>query len=201
MNIFKLNLRQYILIGILLVNIITTLHLYYNKKNNTKSHDIQPKYKEEIANIRDSLELFTLNNKLNNYIIKNNNRHTLKSLINNKTLIYRFNQFSCNPCVENDINIIKQLADSIGRENILIIPRLKNIKILRIYISNFNINLDAFNFQENFPIPIEESAINDSPYFIVLDKGLNIKFAYTSSPSHSICSPFFRRMISYFNTE
>ena len=48
MNIFKLNLRQYILIGILLVNIITTLHLYYNKKNNTKSHDIQPKYKEEI---------------------------------------------------------------------------------------------------------------------------------------------------------
>jgi hypothetical protein len=157
-------------------------------------------YETAIGKLRDSLELFTINEYLDNIHLSTpeNAKIHLADIINSPTLVYRFNEYSCMPCVENDLEIIKQLADSIGISRVLIITRLRNSNALKIYLNNYRINVDSYNTSSELNLPIEMHALNESPFFLVLNNDLKVEFAYTSTPGHSINSVFFKRIIRYF---
>ena len=127
-----------------------------------------------------------------------NAKINLADIIKSPTLIYRFNEYSCMPCVQNDLEIIKQLADSIGISQVLIITRLRNSNVLKVYLNNYKIIVDSYNTPSELNLPIEMHALNESPFFLVINKKLKVEFAYTSTPGHSINSLFFKRIINYF---
>ena len=157
-------------------------------------------YENAIGKLRDSLELFTINEHLENLQLSTpeNAKINLADIIKSPTLIYRFNEYSCMPCVQNDLEIIKQLADSIGISQVLIITRLRNSNVLKVYLNNYKIIVDSYNTPSELNLPIEMHALNESPFFLVINKNLKVEFAYTSTPGHSINSLFFKRIINYF---
>jgi len=153
-------------------------------------------YEKIIRLKRDSNELFTENSQLNNIsvITLKNTSIKLNSIIKKQKLVYRFSNRSCQTCVENDLKILRTLADTIGIDNIIILGNFDNIKNLIIYIKNEEIPFDCYNYSDVLNLPIEKNSINDSPCFFVLSNNLKVDFAHTSSPNYSINSLYFKRI-------
>lgn len=200
------NTLRHGLFYIALIALGSLLGVYITKKglfDHSKKSDVTfiEEYENTIKKYRDSLELYTLNEYLINYKLTtpDNEKLFMKEIVNETIVIYRFNEFSCSPCIENDFLILSQLADSIGYERVVVISKLSNSNILKIYLSNYDIRLKSFNLPDLFNLPIEMDAINDSPYYILVSRDLKVEFAYTSTPSHTINNLFFTRVIQYLN--
>lgn len=167
-------------------------HIYIQYSN--KFNLLQ--YEKTIRLKRDSNELFTENSQLNNIsiITLKNTSIKLNSIIKKQKLVYRFSNRSCQTCVENDLRILRALADTIGIDKIIILGNFDNIKSLIIYIKNETIPFDCYNYSDVLNLPIEKNSINDSPCFFVLSNNLNVDFAHTSTPNFSINSLYFKRI-------
>lgn len=161
-------------------------------------------YDKHIDRIRDSLELLTENMFLENYevVSASGELKLLNSIISDQVLIYRFFENSCFPCIENDLLIIDSLNVLIENQNrIHLIPKFRNVNQLKIFFEKQNVKIQSFNFSNEFNIPIEDYSINFSPYFLLINEDLKIQLAYTSTPGHSIETPFFRIVLDYFQNK
>jgi len=148
---------------------------------------------------RDSNELFSAYFQFQNILTTSldNNVVEISDLISSSKLIYRFSSFACDGCVESDFKILRELGDSIGNENIIILSKYSNLKDARIYYNNLNLPFNYFNYGSELEIPIEKNA-NDAPCFFILEPNLEVIFPYVSKPSHSIKSAYFQRIIQYY---
>jgi len=122
---------------------------------------------------------------------------SLSKVINNTKLIYRFFGSSCVQCIEDELDIAKQLADSIGANNIVIISDYNNINMLSAIIKRKNITSSYFIFNKKFELLIEddEQAI---PSFFLLDANLRTRFVFKTGGHQNIADPYYRRIIWFF---
>lgn len=159
------------------------------------------KYEKHISFLRNLNDKTSENLLLDNFSIITTKKSSikLKTIINKPKLIYRFSNFSCNPCVENDFKILDTLSTVIGSEQIIIIANFENIKDLIIYKNNKKLPYKYYNYNSIIDLPIEKKLINHSPFFLILDEQLRVKFALTSNPSQSINNLHFKQVIEYFS--
>ena len=112
-------------------------------------------------------------------------------------LIYRFYQESCDQCIEDELNIIKELGERIGYSKIILVGSHDNINGLKAIINRKNILSPFYNYRGKFNLPIEQDP-EAIPSFFVLDKNLNTDFVYKTGGNQSIDNPYFTRIIELF---
>ena len=101
--------------------------------------------------------------------------------INNKTplLFYRYSQFICDGCVQDDLDLLDSLVAKIGKEHILVLPAFPNNKENRLRLRN---RLAKFNFInipiEDFDIPLECNSNLQKRYFAYINKDRIIEFVF-----------------------
>ena len=117
--------------------------------------------------------LFSEDRVVRNVYVSNNNFDSilLRDLIDSTKLIYRFYKESCIQCVEDELDIVKQLGDSIGANNILIVCDFDKINNIAAMITRKKIKSPYFIYQEKFALPIENDELY-IPAFFLLDRKL-----------------------------
>jgi hypothetical protein len=137
------------------------------------------------------------NNEASNYVLFYNINHTseiVNSYNDNKdilryvflkqvefpVLIYRYQQGICSPCFQEDLSVLYQLQDEIGKDRILIIPEYEENKNSLLAMKN---DLNHFNHR-NVPlkylqIPIDADGVRDK-YFAVINRDGNIENVFLS---------------------
>jgi hypothetical protein len=143
--------------------------------------------------------LFSENIKISdvNLINPTSNTIALSEVVSNTKLIYKFYNSSCVQCVEDELDIVKQISDSIGVNNVIIISDYDNINRLSALIFRKKIQSSYFICREKFELPIEydERAI---PAFFLLDSDLRTKFVYKTGGDQNITDAYYNRVIKYF---
>jgi hypothetical protein len=170
----------------ILWSILTILLLYFNVTNNIKlricEHDKN-------------------NNKASNYIMFYNINHTseiINSYNENRdilnyaflkqvdlpVLIYRYKQGICSPCFQEDLAVLYQLKDEIGKDRILVIPEYEEDKNSQLAMKS---DLNHFNHR-NVPskylqIPEDPDGVRDK-YFAIINKDGNMENVFFSKAGY-----------------
>ncbi len=158
------------------------------------------KHEQSVKAGYDSLELFTLNRLMDDVdmVSLGGNTKELSSIVKGSTLIYRFSDVSCSYCVENDINILRQINDSLGIPGkIISLAQLPDVKYLNIYSRNLEVEFPFYNRLMPVNIPMEFDSIVNNPYFLIVNENMKIEFAKASYPSNKIEDPFFQRALTF----
>ena len=111
---------------------------YNNFLNETKIELIIQNQKIQDYNKRSKMKMFMDSEELQPVFLLNstNDSIPIQDLVITPKLIFRFpNQF-CPPCIESALTSLKNLGDSIGHNNIIVISDCKNSRILKILIDN-----------------------------------------------------------------
>ncbi|RED98399.1 hypothetical protein [Marinoscillum furvescens] len=129
---------------------------------------------------------------------KNESKNLSSIFMEDKLLIYRFYDETCSQCVEDELDIVKQLEDSVGIRNIAIISTFNLNKLISL-IKRKEIRCSFYSYSESFPIPIENDRYVAS--FFVLEKSLYTRFVYKAGGDQIINSPYFKRIINYIKKD
>ncbi len=146
--------------------------------------------------------LFSENKKIGNIpLISMNGRDTidLVNVINKTKLVYRFYNGTCVQCVEDELDIVKSLEDSIGHTNIVIISNSKAVE-LKAIIERKKIASSGYIYQDKFNLPIENEP-NEVASFFLLKPNLITDFVYKAGGIQDITMPYYSRIIEYFIEE
>ena len=158
------------------------------------------KYEQSVKAGYDSLELFTLNCLMDDIDIFSlgGSKKKLSSIVKGSMLIYRFSDVSCSYCVENDINILRQINDSLGTSGkIISLAQLPDVKYLNIYSRTLGIDFPLYNRLMPIDIPIEFDSIVNNPYFLIVNESMKIEFVKASDPSSNRDDHFFHRALTF----
>ena len=123
----------------------------------------------------------------------------LSSLVQDEKLVYRFYKETCWQCIEDELDITKQLADSIGKDNILIISDFDQMSEMKALILQKKIKSPYFIFPSKFDLPIENDK-NKIASFFLIDKNLKTRFVFKAGGNQYIEDSFYKRIISFFKT-
>jgi peroxiredoxin len=150
-----------------------------------------------------SLEILSDFRTLDNIKIRaiNNSQKSIEECIEKDVLVYRFSQFSCPPCVENDMEILNQITDSIGAENILVLSDVASLKEMKIFSEQNHLKFPLYSYPSQLSLQADNDTIYEASYYFVLDCELKTKFTYISRSDHAIESPYFKRIIEHFHKE
>lgn len=121
----------------------------------------------------------------------------LKDIVNNNTLVYRFNEGSCMPCVEDDMKTLNQIKESTNGENIIIITDHKNPKAMKIFSLNNKLEVPIYCFSGNLEILADKDSLERMPYFFMLDTGLMVDFTYISHSKYNNHTNYFLKVNEY----
>jgi hypothetical protein len=166
----------------LLWSILTALLLYFNVANSVKLHKCEhEKNNNETSNY---VLLYNINHTsevINSY---NENKDILRYVflkqIDFPVLIYRYQQGICSPCFQEDLSVLYQLKDEIGKNRILIIPEYEDDKnsllAMKSDLNHFNhLNVPSKYLQ----IPTDSDGMRDK-YFAVINKDGSIENVFFS---------------------
>lgn len=188
--------------------IISSILIYFNSSSikNLQTHNLELKsnlndlkyidqrYREKFAQ-----NIFSENRNISDVPLLNTHLDTvsLASLINNTKLIYRFYEETCVQCVEDELDIIKKLSDSIGANNILIISDFDRIINLKAIINRKEISSPFFNYKGNIGLPIEKDEFKIASFFL-LHNNLRTQFVYKTGGEQNINDSYYKRIIFFF---
>jgi hypothetical protein len=133
------------------------------------------------------------------YVYSSSEDSTLLSkLLKNEThLVYRFYEESCNQCIEDELDIVKELETKIGYDRILLIGHFANVNLLRAMIVRKNIQSHFYNFRRKFELPFDQD-LEAIPSFFLLHKNLQTDFVYKTGGEQHFNFPYFRRIVEVF---
>jgi hypothetical protein len=78
------------------------------------------------------------------------NNHDLNKVFGTTSkLVFRFSEFSCNTCIDREIANLKQLASSIGKENIVLLATYSSIRDLAVFKRINHLDLPIYNIPQN----------------------------------------------------
>ena len=103
----------------------------------------------------------------------------LSSINERDVLFYRFSEHMCELCIYEDLNILRQLQDSVGYKNILILPSYGESKNSRLRLSN---ELRGFRYRniprDVLPFPIDRELGIETRYLGYIDHWGNIGMCF-----------------------
>ena len=132
-----------------------------------------------------------------NVIDQNNRKIELKNIIKDNTLVYRFSEVSCRPCVEDDIKILNELKDSIIGNNLFILTDFKTPKEMQIFSKMYNLKVPIYSYPNCINLLADMDTFDRKPYYFVLDTDLKVHFTYISHSGHNMHDKYFLRIIEY----
>ena len=81
------------------------------------------------------------------------------------TATYRYSEHMCESCVYQDLNVLRQLQDSLGYDNLLILPAFSENKYSQLRLSN---ELKGFRYknipEEDLGFPIDKQTGMETRY-------------------------------------
>lgn len=123
---------------------------------------------------------FELNNKT--FHGRQSTLDSLKTIINdNPKLLFCFTESSCETCVDQCIEDLKNLGNKIGNENILIFTTYKNKRQSVFLQKRLEDKFNVFNVTSESFITPSNNYFFKSPNFSIIDKNLTINFVYIYS--------------------
>ena len=205
-KISKLNF-VFILIIVLIIETWLIISLINNQKdfNRMSSEMFEENYnlKFRIKGYQEKFEqnIFSENMILKSFVLQDTNDQKLviDSLVLNTKLLYRFSEVSCRACVENDLEIIKQLGGIIGYDNILIISNFSSTTKSQAMLMSMETKSPYYNYRGKLGVPMEKDSIEEPAFFFLLDEKRRIRFAYRTDAAHNFSSPYFKRIKQFFN--
>lgn len=161
-----------------------------------------------------SNQLYSLNNKRNlayksesrlfpNILLGSYNNDidsiTIESLVSKPRLVYRFYEGTCVQCIENELDIVKQVGGYIGESNILLIYD-GDVKSMKAILLRKKISSPYFTYKKRFNLPFDQKKLNknDVSTFFVLDTNLRTDMVYVAGGHQDISMPYFERIKQYF---
>lgn len=182
---------------ILLINNQKDFNRLYLEKNEELNN---VKYKMERYLEKFEQNIFTENTTLKNITVTDykGNKNPIVEIVDGKKLVYRFSEVSCRACVDMDIEILKQLGDSIGHNNIMVISKFDNLTRMNAMLNAKNFNSPYFNYNGKLGLSVEKDTLTEPGFFFLIDNNLRISFAYKTDDAHNFYSPYFRRIIEHF---
>lgn len=181
----KINFSTILAAALLLVSILLIYYifasrsykeLYYDNRLETIVYkDKFQKYYEKLAS-----QLYTENACVDDIILIDENRQniSLKHIINETKLIYRFPPEACQSCVEDVINNLKRLGKTIGTQRIILISSYDQVRQAIAFKSSKNLEFSIYNYTGTLDLPIEGDSLSRSSFSFLLDTNLIVDFAY-----------------------
>lgn len=183
-------------------SISRTLKSIHKENIELKSSLFNYEYNNKRDKEKYAQNLFSENQHLSDLALLDSNSDTisLASIMNNTKLVYRFYQGTCVQCVEDELDIAKQLADSIGANNILIISDFDKISSLKAITNRKQITSPCFIYKGKFELPIEKDD-NEIASFFLLDKDLRTRFVFKAGGAQNINDTYYKRVINFFKNK
>lgn len=206
-----MKLHQYIIAIIITIEIIICFLLY------DKKQDFAIKYYQERAEkfqIKDQINrsiikfrqtLFSDHLELANVDLKNLNsskseKVKLHAIIKEPVIIYRFSERSCKACVEQDIKDLKTITRTIGINKVLYICKYKELLKAKAYLRSLKININCYNYNGEFNLPMENDTLEEPPFFFVTDTSKKVKLPYKTDDNDTLNKIYFQKIKNYFGT-
>jgi hypothetical protein len=142
-------------------------------------HDIISN-KQHIIETKDWLQFESENDEISSsieVIDENKNKIQLKEMLSKQPkLVFRYSELNCQQCVDTVFKRLKQLAEEVGKEKILILSSYSNHRDLLLFKRINQIDLEVYNLNETkLDISVEEVNI---PYMFLLDNDFRAKFVF-----------------------
>lgn len=171
-----------------------------NENIELKSSLYNFEYNKERNKEKYAQNLFSENQLIPNLPLLNEDLDTthISTIINSTKLVYRFYAETCVQCVEDELDIVKKLADSIGDDNILIISNFDKISSLKAITNRKQITSPCFIYKDRFDLPIEKDEVEIASFFL-LDKDLRTRFVFKAGGDQYIEDDYYKRIIYFFN--
>jgi hypothetical protein len=152
-------------------------------------------YKEKRYN-----EMLSSKIKIKNIQLIDYNLDTFKfeDIINQEKLVYIADNNSCYPCVQENINLLKILADSIGTERVILIYKNINNAQLRVLVEDQKIKFNCYRSSQKLDLPMENDTTQYRPFYMMTSKILQVENPLFASSTDSINHPYFSILINYF---
>lgn len=108
--------------------------------------------------------------------------------------IFYFSTSCCMTCVDNYLNILNNLFDDQSSNSISIISNYPNLRELKSKLYDLDLDLEAYNYQKTFNIPLNGNSDHDSPLMFLIDNDLTVHLPRVGVTPDSISNPYFDRV-------
>lgn len=131
------------------------------------------KIKSLRVEIQDVTEILMKQVSVSSYPIKIASLDTISPV-----LVYRYPEFSCNICYQDDLELLRVLKNEIGKDCISILPAYRKNRNNGILLRNELADFNFINVESAEEIPLFESDNVIHRYFAVYEKGTGFKMIY-----------------------
>ena len=121
--------------------------------------------------------------------------YSLQTLIDQQALVFYFDEYACGTCVDNYLDVLNELSDSINPEKIIILSNYKEKRLLRIKKNKFKLIQECYIPSGYFDIPMNDT-IEPAPFMFLLDQNLQVSLPRIGAYPDSINNPYFQNIIS-----
>jgi hypothetical protein len=161
----------------------------------TDSINLQTKINKPILGYENSVRSSIV--KVNNITVENiyGKKLLLQDLIDDKKLIFKFNQNSCMSCVEHIVEVLKQLGDQVGMDKIIMISNFSKIRYLEAFQKQKEIKFKCYNSMKNIGISLDNDSIFQHVEFtLILNKDMRAILPRMSTSNDSLNSIYYSRI-------
>lgn len=179
-----------------------TLIVSKNRNNELQAELNGCEYINDRIDMRSTMCILSENKKLNNTDLINSDLDTvrLSDIVKETKLVYRFYEGTCVQCVEDELDIIRQLGDSIGINKIIIISDFHQVNNMKGIIDRKQIKSPSFVCENKFDLPIEEDEVEVASFFL-LDEDLITHSVYKAGGGQTIGKPYYKSIVNFFNSK
>jgi len=123
----------------------------------------------------------------------------LNSLIDQPKLFFYFNEMSCNPCTDKELQKLDSLSSIIGSENVFLLTKHSSVKSLYLFRRANQFSFRIVFIEEIDYIPISNFPLN---FYFVLDKDYYTKMFFVPSKTYSdVNDVYYSKIVKYFQSE
>jgi len=122
----------------------------------------------------------------------------LVDVFNTRKLVIRYSKLSCNSCVENEFELLKEFVKKIGANNIVMITDYENTgNLFRFLRINKMEDFDVYLTQDHELQSVLE--FHNMPYYFILDSRLILKSIFIpNKEDNEFTKSYFNSITKYF---
>jgi len=193
---------DYLLMLALIISIIAILANTYKLSNQNRLIQNLKNYSIKQANVingiayNDSLQIIYSNTQIDGNIevvSESGKKYTIKELVDENTLFFKYSQLSCGSCVEQEFKMLAEYISPKHQRKIIVMTDYGDVGLLYRFKRINKISHEMFNVQNQQIISSFEN--NYLPYYFVVDSSLFIRTIFVPSSSQPNLSKRFLQIV------